>query len=113
MKAKAIRLLSNLELAERRGLGTLLKLSPELCSVRTNIPYQGPVFTVAVATLTLNRNNGKDPKLLSGEGVSRRSFLDPVYREETASNVARERALEALDKKLRRKNGHIGHRYEG
>jgi len=113
MKEKTVKLLTNLELAERRNLGTLLKLCPELSSVKTAIPYQGSVFTVAVATLILNRDNGKKPKLISAEGISRRSFLDSTYREETASNIARERALEALDKKLRRQNGHIGHRYEG
>ena len=107
------KLLSDLELAERLGLGTLLKVSPGLSSVKTELPYKGSVFTVAVATVILNKDNGRVSRLVSGEGVSRRSFLDPTYREWTASNVARERALEALDKKLRRQNGHIGHRYEG
>jgi len=104
---------TNLELAERLRLTKLLAVSPNLSSVLVTLPYKGPVFTIAVAVLTLPRTNGKEPKVIMSEGLSRRSFLDPVYRSATGSNIARERALEALDKKLRRRNSHIGHRFEG
>jgi len=49
---------------------------------------------------------------LIGEGVSRRSFVDR-QNGDTGFNIAVRRALEALDKKLRRTNGFVGHRFEG
>jgi len=95
-----------LELA--RDLSTLKKISPDLSDVNVEIPYQGITFTIAKATLTLPRSG----RSLIGEGVSRRSFTDRPNGD-TGFNVAVHRALEALDKKLRRTDGFVGHRFEG
>jgi|GEM_PF-3299766 len=113
MKEQKVVFMSDLELAHRLGLWNLLQVSNGLSNVDMSIPYKGPTFMVALAKLTIHRDNGKEPKIIMGEGVSRKSFSDTIYREVTGSNLARERALEALDKKLRRSRPCVGHRFEG
>lgn len=90
-----------------KNLSFLKKVSPDLSNVCVRIPYQGVTFTIAKATLELG--NGKK---LTGEGVSRRSFIDKSNND-VGFNIAVSRALEALDKKLRRSDGFIGFMYEG
>lgn len=96
------------EMVRRRQL---LVVGPLLGTVDVSIPYEGITFTVAKVTITLGSEN--KTKTMVGEGIARKSFDDPYWRPQTARNLATERALEALDKKLRRRSGYVGHRYEG
>ena len=90
------------------GFGALKSVTPDLSNVFVEVPYEGVTFTLAKATLTLPKSGRK----LVGEGISRKSCID---RENgyTGFNLAIERALESLDKKLRRVDGYVGHRFEG
>ncbi len=105
-KEKKQRRYTKEELAE--GLQALKAVSPDLSRVTVEVPYEGISFTVAKATLILP----KSERTLVGEGVSKRACFD---RENgyTGFNLAVERALEAVDKKLRRKDAFIGCRFEG
>lgn len=96
---------SPMELASK--FNTLLKVSPNLESVKVVVPFQGQTFTVATAELTL-----PDGKVMIGEGVSRKSTNDLVDPN-VGKNKATKRALESLDKQLRRPNHLVGHRFEG
>jgi len=95
-----------LELAKE--FRTLLQVSNNLESVDTEVGFQGVAFTVVVATLTLPKTG----RQIIGEGVTKKSFIDK-NNEDCGWNIAAKRALEALDKKLRRVRPFVGHRYEG
>lgn len=95
---------SSTELA--RNLVTLKRLSPTLDTVNVEIKYEGSTFTVVKATLHLPKRD------LVGEGIARRSHVDPPDAGR-AFNIAAKRALESIDKQLRRPTHIVGHRYEG
>lgn len=71
-------------------LEKLMKLKPDLAPT---IVYQGPVFTVAKAEITI------DDRLFCAEGISRRSCLDKMNYN-MGQEIASGRALKALAKKV-------------
>ena len=97
--------LSVKQIINRRNLR---EVNEKIDHIGISIPYEGITFTIALATATLGK------RVVAGEGVSRKSLCQgEVYRRITGHNEAMSRALEALDKKLRRKNGYVGDKYEG
>lgn len=102
---KELTQLSAKVLAERRDLREVMRLGDK---IGIELIYQGVTFTLVIAIADLGK------KKLIGEGISRKSTIgDEEYRRETGYNEATVRALEALDKKLRRKSHYIGDKYEG
>ncbi len=100
-----VELKTNLELAKHYR--TLLRVSNNLEKVNCEVAYQKKTFTVAEAVLTLPSG-----KILEGEGLSRKAGVDSPDPN-CGSNVSRRRALESLDKQLRRSTHTVGHRFEG
>ncbi len=100
-----VELKSNLELAKHYR--TLLRVSNNLEKVKCEVTYQKRTFTFAEAELTLPSG-----KVLESEGVSRKAGVD-APDPNCGSNVSRRRALESLDKQLRRSTHTVGHRFEG
>jgi hypothetical protein len=93
------------EIVKRRDLKIVASI---LDKVEVETIYQGVTFTLVVAKAPVGK------KILVGEGISRKSAESfEEYREITGLNEAKARALEALDKKLRRQSHYIGHKYEG
>ena len=91
-----------------KGCEALKLITPDFTRVTVEVPYEGITFTVAKATLVLP----KSENIVISEGVSRRSCIDRANNY-TGFNLAVKRALESLDKKLRRDTGFVGHRFEG
>jgi hypothetical protein len=100
--------LANEEGKKARRLNFLLGVTPDLRAVTVRLPYRGVTFTIARATLTFPKSG----RNLVGEGLSRRSFSDK-NDPDRAFNRSVSRALESLDKKLRRVRGCVGDRFEG
>lgn len=101
---KELRPLPVEEVVKRKELREVDKV---LDRVKERLVYQG-TFTLVTVSLDLGKRN------IVGEGISRKSLgCKEVYRPETGYNEALGRALEALDKKLRRGDGYIGNKYEG
>lgn len=104
MKQELIQL-SVAEIIKRKDLKEVNKVQGQL---EIELIYQGVTFTLVTAKVVLGK------RTMIGEGISRKSLeVDEQYREVTGYNEAKSRALEAVDKKLRRRNGYIGHKYEG
>jgi len=96
-----------------KGLQAIYRVKPNLSDITLNIMYSGEAFTLAVATITIPNSSGNKSKVIIGEGICKRGFEDDKSDEIRSYNIAGSRALEAIDKKLRRANKYIGHKYEG
>ena len=90
-----------------RHMDTLKRVSQDFSLLTCEIAFQGQTFTVARATLTFPK--GKE---LVGEGVARKSYQDNPD-EGCGYNIAVKRALESIEKQLRRATHHVGHKFEG